>query len=77
MTAEKIAEKTYGIEPTESEKERVYLALNERGGTERFVNRGKITNQKAAYFDPVGVSYSFSLNNFADGRFMITKRRQK
>ncbi len=68
----------YGKEPTDEEKERVFLSLVDCSNTiGRFIQKGKNTVQKATYNDPVGVSYAFNLESFADGTYMITKRPKK
>ena len=67
--------KCYGKEPTEAEKFRVWLALTRTDNKRQFINRGRSVVVKA-FFDPTGVSYAFSLNDFASGRFKITRRKE-
>ena len=67
--------KCYGKEPTEAERFRVWLALTRTDNKSQFINRGRSVVVKA-FFDPTGVSYAFSLNDFASRIFKITRRKK-
>ena len=64
-------------EPTAQEKREVYLALvKARGGVDRFINKGKKPCKKALG-EQTGVSFAFSLNDFADGKYQYFAPKSK
>ena len=64
-------------EPTEEEKRRVYMALVRHSMLNcHFINKGRQTSQRA-WSDDIGDSYAFSLQDFADGKYMYPLCKRK